>query len=388
MNTVSWVDISVGALRHNVQQLQRAAGPRAQLCVMVKGNGYGHGLLTAAQAFVAAGVPWLGVADLPEIEALRAAGVEAALYVVAWLPPHQIARAVALDARFVLYDRTVLQAAAAAAQATGRTARVHVKIETGNNRQGLRHAEAVDLCREVAATPGVELEGLTTHFADIEDTTDHGFARTQLARFRACVDEIRAVLGLPPEGHPDDRLLCHCSNSAAILLWPEVCGRLARCGIAAYGLWPSKETRVSVRELGREPLALEPALTWKTRIAQVREVPAGEWVGYGRTWRAVRATRLAILPVGYHDGYDRRLSNLGKVLVGGWRAPVIGRVAMNMTAVDVTDRPEARAGDEVVLLGSQGDERVSAEEMAGWLGTIHYEVVTRIGQHLPRRLVG
>ena len=174
---------------------------------------------------------------------------------------------------------------------------MHVKIETGNNRQGLRHADAIELCREVAATPGVELEGLTTHFADIEDTTDHSFARSQLARFRSCIDEVRVALALPPEGDPDDRLLCHCSNSAAILLWPEVCGRLARCGIAAYGLWPSKETRISLRELGREPMALAPALTWKTRIAQVREVPTGEWVGYGRTWRAVRPTRLAILPV-------------------------------------------------------------------------------------------
>jgi alanine racemase len=387
MNAVSWLEISAGALSHNVGLLDKAAGSRSQLCVMVKGNGYGHGLLTSAQAFVAAGVPWLGVADLAEIEALRAAGVTAALYVVAWLPPEQVARAVALDARFVLYDRDVLQAASEAAVATGKPARVHIKVETGNNRQGLRHDEAVALCLEAARTPGIELEGITTHFADIEDTTDHGFARSQLARFRDCTDAVRAALLLPPAGHPDDHLLVHCSNSAAILLWPEVCGHMARCGIAAYGLWPSKETRVSVRELGLEQLALEPALTWKTRIAQVRDVPAGEWVGYGRTWRAVRPTRVAILPVGYHDGYDRGLSNLGKVLIGGWRAPVIGRVAMNMTAVDVTDRPQAHAGSEVVLLGAQGDERISAEEMASWLGTIHYEVVTRIGQHLPRLMV-
>lgn len=393
---VSWVEIAAPALHHNIACLRQAAGlagGQPALCVMVKGNAYGHGLVPAARTFEAAGVEWLGVHDLFEVQALREAGLRTGLYVVGYLPPHQVATALAFDASFVLYDADVLAAASTAAARLGKIARVHVKIETGNNRQGLRHDEAVAFCQRIAATPGVELQGLTTHFADIEDTTDHGFAHRQLARFRACALAVREALALPPEGHADDRLLVHASNSAAILLWPEVCGRLARCGIGAYGMWPSKETYISVRELGKQPVQLRPALTWKTVIAQVRDVPTGEWVGYGRTWRAVRPTRIAILPIGYYDGYDRGLSNIGKVLVGGWRAPVIGRVAMNMTAIDVTDRPEACAGSEVVLLGHQATpgggegDTISAEDMAGWLGTIHYEVVTRIAERLPRVLV-
>lgn len=388
---VTWVEIDRNALHHNLAVLGAAAGhggPSPCLCVMVKGNAYGHGMLTVAREVAAVGSAWLGVHDLREIEELRAAGLAAPIYAVGYLPPAQVARAVALDARVVVYDPEVVAAAAAAARALGKVARVHVKVETGNNRQGLRHDDAIALARVIAAEPALYLEGVCTHFADIEDTTDHRFAHQQLDRFRACTDAIRAVL---PTGH---RMLVHASNTAALLLWPEVCGDLVRCGIGAYGLWPSKETLLSVRQQGKAPVELRPVLTWKTIIAQVREVPAGEYLGYGRTFRAVRPMRIAILPIGYYDGYDRGLSNVGKVLVGGQRAPVVGRVAMNMTAIDVTDSPQARAGSEVVLLGSQAGaqslegDRISAEEFASWIGTIHYEVVTRIAERIERRVIG
>jgi len=393
---VTWIEIERAALHHNLGVLRRAAGhggPPPQLCVMVKGNAYGHGLVPAARALCEAGADWLGVHDLREIETLRAAGLEAPLYTVGYLPPPHVEPALGHGARLVVYDGEVVAAAAAAARRSGQVAKLHLKIETGNNRQGLRQDEAVTLARTIAADPHLALEGIATHFADIEDTTDHRFAHAQLDRFRAAGSAIREALLLPPAGHPHDRLLTHASNTAALLLWPEVCGSLVRCGIGAYGLWPSKETLLSVRQLGREPVELRPALTWKTIVAQVRAVPAGEYVGYGRSYRAVRAMRLAILPVGYYDGYDRGLSNVGKVLVAGQRAPVIGRVAMNMTAIDVTDSPEVRPGSEVVLLGSQAaphggeGDRIAAEEIAGWLGTIHYEVVTRIAERIERRLV-
>ena len=385
----TWIDIDGSALAHNIAVLRsasRRAGGEPILAVMVKGNAYGHGLLPASRALLAAGVHWLAVHDLSEVHALREAGIAAPIYVVGYLSPAQARVAVQLDARFVLYDADVLAAAADEARARNLTARVHVKIETGNNRQGLRHDAALALCRLVAQTPGALLEGLATHFADIEDTTDHRFANSQLERFRQTVDAIHAALGLT------EPLLVHASNSAALLLWPNVVGKMARFGIAAYGLWPSKETWLSACQLGQTPVELRPALTWKTVIAQIHDVPAGEYVGYGRTWRAVRPTRVAVLPIGYYDGYDRGLSNIGKVLIGGVRAPVIGRVAMNMTMIDVTDSAVAQVGSEVVLLGSQACgaeiEQISADEMAGWLGTIHYEVVTRIAEHIDRRLVG
>lgn len=393
---LSQIEVSRSALLHNIQVLRAASregGREPLLCVMVKGNAYGHGLLTAAEALLDAGVDWLGTSDLYDIEQLRAHFPNAALYNVGYLAPEQAARAVELGARLVVYDEAVVQAAAEAAERCGKPARLHVKIETGNNRQGLRHDDAVALAVRIGGDPRLVLEGLTTHFADVEDTTDHGFARTQLARFEACGQSIRQALQLPPAGHPGDQLLSHCSNSAALLLWPEVCGQLVRFGIAAYGLWPSKETLLSVRMLGKLPVDLRPALSWKTQVAQVRSVPQGEYVGYGRTFRAVRDTRVAVLPIGYYDGFDRSLSNIGQVLVAGQRARVIGRVAMNMITLDVTDSGPVKAGDEVVLIGAQAhadghtDDHISADEMAAWSGTIHYETVTRIAEHVPRQLV-
>jgi alanine racemase len=177
------------------------------------------------------------------------------------------------------------------------------------------------------------------------------------------------------------------SNSAAVILWPETHFELVRIGISTYGMWPSKETLVSAERLGRDKPSLVPALTWKTRVAQVKRIPAGEWVGYGRTWRATRETRLAVLPVGYYDGYDRKLSNLAHVLVHGAEAPVRGRVCMNMIMVDVTDIPGVETGTDVVLLGRDRDEVVTAEQLASWCGTINYEVTTRILERIPRTIV-
>lgn len=390
------VEVSRTALRHNIGVLHdasREGGRQPLLCAMVKGNAYGHGMLAVAQPLLDAGADWLGTHDIGEIAALRQAGIAAPLYNVGYLPPDHAARAVQLGARFVVYDAAVIAAARQAAVAAGTVARMHVKVETGNNRQGLRHDEAVALALHIGRDPALVLEGMATHFADVEDTTDHRFARSQLERFDATCRAVRDALQLPPAGHPNDQLLCHASNSAAVLLWPEVCGALVRFGIAAYGLWPSKETLLSCRQLGRRAVQLQPALSWKTRIAQVRAVPAGEYIGYGRTFRAVRAMQIAVLPVGYYDGVDRRLSNLGQVLVGGQRARIVGRVAMNVTVVDITDCPGAAVGSEVVLIGAQADpgaglsDTIAADEVAGWLGSIHYEVVTRIGSHVPRLLV-
>lgn len=395
MQPNTWIEIEQNALTHNLGVLQKAsqrAGNQPILCVMVKGNAYGHGLVQTARALVRAAEQlrvrelWLAVHDIFEVLALRDAGLTQPIYVVGYLSPQQAQVAVQLDARFVLYDGQVLQAAAQKAQELGTLARVHVKLETGNNRQGLRHEKAVELCKIVAQTPGALLEGLATHFADVEDTTDHRFAHSQVQRLQRTVETIQQQLG-------HQELLVHASNSAALLLWPEIVGKMARFGIAVYGLWPSKETWLSVCQLGQTPVELRPALTWKTVIAQIHEVPTGEYVGYGRTWRAVRPTQVAVLPIGYYDGYDRGLSNLGKVLIGGVRAPVIGRVAMNMTMVDVTDSQAAQVGAEVVLLGQQrtpdglDGDAVTADEMAGWLGTIHYEVVTRIAERIERKIV-
>jgi alanine racemase len=223
------------------------------------------------------------------------------------------------------------------------------------------------------------LAGISTHFANIEDTTSHDFAQGQFAAYGRIVQTVERLFTGP--------LIRHTACSAAVLLFNRTHLDLARVGISLYGLWPSKETYVSCLERGKPSLDLRPVMSWKTKVAQVKDVPEGGYVGYGLTWRATRPTRIAVLPVGYYEGFNRDLSGLAHVLVRGKRAPVRGRVCMNMCMVDVTDVPGAALEDEVVLLGRQGDERITAEQLAAWSGTISYEVVSRIHPDLPRVVV-
>ncbi len=375
--TLTWLEIDLAALAGNVRALRARLAGDARLGAVVKSNAYGHGVRLVAPAALRAGADVLAVGNLAEgLELRELVGPETPVLVVGHVPAEGFPAAVAAGLELTLYDPEAVPALAAAAREAGRPARVHLKVETGTNRQGLREDELLALARRIAGAEGVEIAGVGTHFADIEDTTDHSFAREQLARFR------RAVARLEAEGiRPGLR---HTACSAAVLLFPETHLDLVRAGISLYGLWPSRETLVSARERGLGEIELRPAMTWKARVAQVKDVPAGEYVGYGRTYRATRPMRLAVLPVGYYEGYPRALSGRAHVLVRGRRAPVVGRVCMNMTMVDVTDVPGAAAGDEVVLLGRSGGEELRAEDLAAWAGTIHYEIVSRIHPALPR----
>ncbi|MBN2358961.1 MAG: alanine racemase [Deltaproteobacteria bacterium] len=372
---LSWIEIDERALRHNLSALRRLAGPERELMVVVKADAYGHGMLPVARIALDSGAAWLAVFDVAEALALRAAGIAAPILVFGPTPRNLIRSAAEAGIALTIASPHAVDDVAAAAPAA---LRVHLKLECGTNRQGFLAEEFEHIVR-LAGLPGVVVEGAYSHFADIEDTTDHTFAMQQLRSF----EERVAQLGR--QGVVPARL--HTACTAATLLFPETYFDLVRVGIGAYGLWPSKETLVSVKQSGREPVALQPVMTWKTRIAQVKTLPAGVTVGYGRTYKTTRPTLLAVLPVGYANGYDRGLSNRAHALVRGQRAKVVGRVMMNMTTIDVTDVGGAAAGDEVVLLGSQGDERISAETMASWLDTINYEVVARAEPHGPRVVV-
>jgi alanine racemase len=374
--TVTWLEIDLAALASNVRAFASCLGG-ARLAAVVKSEAYGHGVALVAPAALRAGASWLAVWGANEGIALRTlVGPDVPVLCLGHTPPQDFADAVAADLRLTLYDASAVPALARAARAVGRTARVHVKLETGTHRQGLEADEAALLARTAAAEGNVVLEGLSTHFADIEDTTDHGFAESQLARFTEGVDRVAAAGARP--------VVRHTACSAAAILFPRTHFDMARVGIGLYGLWPSRETLVSARERGLSGFALSPVMTWKALVAQVKDVPAGGYVGYGRTWRAQRRTRIAVIPVGYFEGYSRALSSRAHVLVRGRRAPVLGRVCMNMFMVDVTDVPDAAAGDVAVLLGRDGDESVTAEALAGWAGTIHYEITTRVNPLLPR----
>ncbi|MFH1144908.1 MAG: alanine racemase [Candidatus Eisenbacteria bacterium] len=371
-----WVEIDAAAYRHNLRALARVLRPGTRRMAVVKANAYGHGARLITPLALTEGVDYLGVHSLGEFEEL--AGLAGATPVCLLGPtlPRNAAATVASGVEPTVSELEIAEALAAQARAQARPIHVHIKVETGTHRQGILFDEIPAWAEFLHRHPELHLRGLHTHYANIEDTTDHTIARRQLARLeeaRQCFVD----LGHPPE-------MVHSACSAAAIVMEATHGDLARLGIASYGLWPSRETYLSTLLSLRMGPELMPVLSWKTRISQIKQVPVGEFIGYGCSVRTTHRMRLAVLPVGYYDGYPRGLSGHGYVLVHGKRAPIAGRVCMNMTMVDITDLPEARIEDEVILIGRSGGDAVSADTLAALCGTINYEVVARIGGHVPR----
>lgn len=331
---------------------------------MVKANAYGHGGLPVARAALAAGASRLGLAALSEVEELRAAGIAAPLVLWGPLVGDEWRRAAATGCEIALWTP---EAAAAAAAAGVR--RVHLKLDSGMGRLGAR-PDGVAALAEAAADPRLEVVGLMTHFATADETSGEnaGFMVEQLVRFRAMTGALR------------DRFpgaILHAANSAATLRSVDTHFGLVRCGIAVYGCDP----------FGVDPDAhdLRPAMALASYLAAVKPILGRESVGYGRRWRAARGSLIGVVPVGYADGYPRAYANAAVVLIGGRRVPVVGMVSMDQITVDLGPEAADAVGDEVVLLGRQGDERLTAEELAAWRGTISYEVVCAVGPRVPRR---
>lgn len=380
LDAQSWCEVNIDALRDHMVAMKRHLPLGSRLAPAVKSNGYGHGLLLAARAFLDGGADWLCVHTLAEARALRQAGFEVPIYLFGPTHVSEVAEIVSLGLHFVVYDADIIlelkRLAVATPDAVKRVG-IHLKIETGNHRQGVSLPYALELVRLMQTCPPLQLVGIASHFANIEDTEDHSFAELQFSRLRQVSAEITHAWG-----HP---LFTHIANSAATLLWPSRALSLARTGIAAYGLWPSTPVQDVVSAQLSPPL--RPALSWRARLAQVKEVPAQQPIGYGCTFVTQRPSRIAVVPVGYFEGYDRALSNRGHVLIHGEIAPIRGRICMNMFMVDVTDIPEARRGDIATLLGRDGGREVSAERLAEWCETINYEIVSRIASHLPRVII-
>lgn len=373
----SWVEIDRSALVHNLRSFRKLLGPGVKLMPVVKANAYGHGLPEVSALAAESGLAdWLGVNSLEEGLALREAGIRLPVLVLGYVPLSGLPAAARAGLRLTVYNMETVRALSRLKR--GRPVPVHVKLETGTNRQGVGLEQARRLARFIKGSGGLALEGYSTHFANIEDTLDRSFPQGQMQRYRSMVGELeRLGLGAP---------MTHTACTAAAVVFPQTRRSLARVGIGLYGLWPSRETMLSSH--GLNPwLKPRPVLAWKARVAQVKEVPSGSFVSYGCTYRTTRRSKLAVLPVGYYDGYDRKLSNAAHVLIRGRRAPIRGRVCMNLCVADVTDIPGVKPEDEAVLLGRQGRESLSAEQLAAWIGTINYEVVSRINPLLPRVVV-
>jgi alanine racemase len=354
--TVAEVDLE--ALRHNVRALKPST---AELMAVVKADGYGHGDIPVARAALEAGATWLGVALVEEGLRLRGAGIDAPILLLSEAPPGSEGDAASAGLTPTCYTDEGLRALAAASPASG----VHVKVDTGMHRVGLLPERAASFCAAVREA-GLELEGVWTHFARSEElddpTTDE-----QLKRYEEVLGALEAA------GHrPRYR---HAANSGAAIARPESHFDLVRVGIAMYGILPGAELADAVH--------LRPAMSLRSRVSMVKQLPAGEAISYGHRYRLERESTIATVPIGYADGYRRGLSNVGRVLIGGRRRPMAGTVTMDQLMVDCGDDP-VRPGDEVVLIGRQGDEEIRAEEMARWAGTIGYEVVTSVSARVPR----
>jgi alanine racemase len=374
-----WVEIDAASFRQNVEAFRSRLG-KTELMPVIKSNAYGHGLLPIARLADSLGINWFGVNSVEEGISLRQAGFQQKILVLGYVPLTQAKLAVEYDLRVVVYNPENIRALAEAARRQKKKVYLHLKVETGTNRQGIPIKKIGNIWREIKKHPQLVLEGLSSHFANIEDTTDDYYPKFQLENFRQAVDWFKQRdINVP---------LRHMSCSAASILFPETHFELARVGIGLYGLWPSKETMVSCRLRGQEALRLKPVLSWRARVAQVKNVARGAYVGYGCTYRTTRPTRLAVIPVGYYDGYDRSLSNAAYVLIRGKRAPVRGRVCMNFFMVDVTDIPGVKLEDQVTLIGKDGRDKITADQLATLAGTINYEIVSRINPSIPRVVVG
>lgn len=361
-------EIDLSAVSANVSLACRLAGRDTQVMAVVKADAYGHGAVPVSKAALEAGATWLGVAVPEEAAPLRAAGITSRILVLGPIAPDQADLVVALDLDQTVCDPSLAEAVDRVARARGRVISLHLKVDTGMHRVGIRPQQVQSVAERIAALRSVRLVGLMTHLAAAE-AEDPAFAREQLARFA------EAERGLAAAGVRVS--VRHAANSAALIFLPEARLDLVRPGIMLYGCHPRG------RQRHIEPL-LTPALRLRTVISHIQQVARGDSVSYGRTFVAPRDLCVATLPVGYADGYGRLLSNQGHVLIRGLRVPIVGRVCMDMTMVDATRASGARVGEEVVLIGRQGAEEITADDVAELQGTISYEVLCRIGPRVPR----
>lgn len=378
MSYRAWVEISRAALEANVRTLQGLLASTTTHCAVVKSFAYGHDSALVTRALLEFGVTHFAVDSIDEAFVIRRLSPDAVVFILGMVPTERFREAI--SAQFVLniYDEDGLIAAVHEAVSLQMVALVNVEIETGLHRLGAMPRALLDLARLVKNNPrSVRVVGLSTHLATAEDPTAQQYVDAQVTALDCARQDFAAYDIVAP--------YVHVANSAATILRQPAHLTMVRTGIALYGLWPSQELRIAVQR-GRA-FDLRPVLSWKTLVAQIKDVPNGGAVGYDRTFVSNRPMRIAILPVGYWDGYDRRLSGRGKVLIRGRECSVVGRVCMNMIMVDISAIPQVKTGDVAVLLGREGMHTVSAEDLAETCGTINYEIVTCINPTIPRIIV-
>lgn len=363
--TVCYIDHD--SLRWNFAQVRSLLDSRVTILAMVKANGYGHGAPAVAKTLAAEGCDAFGVAITEEAMELRRNGITAPILVLTGVYLDQLELFFDHQLTAVVHDADALQRLEAAVARRGGTLNVHLKIDTGMGRIGFLAAEFDSWLPQVRKLKAVKVEGIFSHFSHAE-SVEGQYTRQQLEIFHNIVQRLAAEGVAPP--------VIHLANSAATITLPAAYFNMVRPGLMLYGVYPSPEMAARI--------SLKPVLSWKTRILQIKKVPSNTSISYGQTFMTRRDSLIATLPIGYADGYPRLLSNRGQALVGGKRAPIAGRVCMDLTMLDVTDIGKVQQGDEVILLGAQGNETISADKMAAWADTISYEILTSIGARVPR----
>ncbi len=362
--TIAKVDLS--AIAFNLQGIKCKVGP-AKIMAVVKANAYGHGSLTISRTALEQGCSYLAVARVDEAIELRKAGIEAPILVFGGFSHDDTFFIPRFDIEATVFDEAGLRRLAAAAKQAGRPVRVHVKIDTGMGRLGVDWQQAWPFIRQLLKYKELPLQGLYSHFATA-DSLDKSYAELQLERFKICINQLAAEGIQVP--------IKHIANSGAILDMPDSYFDMVRPGIMMYGYYPTRETTESV--------ALRPAMTLQTQVAQVKTIERGESVSYGRLFIAKEKTRIATLPVGYADGYNRLLTNCGEVLINGKKFPLVGRVCMDLIMADVSSDPDISSGDEAVLFGEQAGEWITVDSICEKLHTIPYEITCWVAKRVPR----
>jgi alanine racemase len=377
---LQWIELSQAALTRNLDSLSRLAKGRI-MAPSIKANAYGHGLpQLVGMISPRKDVTYLSVHSLAEAIVCRQSGWKRKLLILGPISTDSLDAVLEYQLEPVVASKEVLERLGKLADKYKYPILTHLKLETGTHRQGFTDKELPAVARiykkhSYLAKP----LGASMHFANIEDTTSHEYAQFQLENFERLVSLLKK-LGIGPK-------LRHTASSAALLLFDKTRFELVRPGLAVYGHWPSKETYLSYRLQGKRNDILKPVLSWKTRVTQIKSVPADSFIGYGCSYRTTTPTRLAILPVGYCDGYDRALSNQAYVLIKGMRAPIRGRICMNLMMADITDIKDVKLEDPVTLIGRDGRESLSAEQLGQWAGTINYEILARLSPEIPRIVV-
>ncbi|HQD41084.1 MAG TPA: alanine racemase [Bacillota bacterium] len=364
-----WMEVNLDNLAYNIRQIKNNIKAPASIMGIVKADGYGHGAVEISRVLLEEGVQRLGVAVLDEGIALRQEGIDVPILVLGYTPPQLFDKVLEHRITPTLYNYQDALRLSELASKNGSSVKVHLKLDTGMGRIGMIPGQdSLDMVSNIYALPGIKIEGIFTHFS-VADEKDKTYTREQFKKFTGFVNALKERgIDIP---------LRHAGNSAASIDLPETHLDMVRPGVILYGLYPSDEV-----EKGK--LSLKPLASLKTVISHVKTVPSGTSVGYGRKYISAGERVIATLPIGYADGYTRLLSGKASVLVHGTRAPLAGNICMDQCMIDVTGIEGVKVGDEVVLMGSQGEETITAEELASLLGTINYEIVCLIGKRVPR----